>query len=163
MAANIKWCSMRFIATEFFRPLRSFNCVCVWICVVSLTISHTQCTHILPCSPGSIFTVHPLLQTHSVTMPYRLSLPSPPLLSLSLYPPLSPLPVTFTVRFNGWAWSKPIMACFERAGHPVEALHYRQLVPIHLSLHMCIHPSISPSLVLVLHVVIHSSHSCCIQ
>lgn len=89
--------------------------------------------------------------------------PSPPFLSLSLSPPLSPPLVTFAVRFNGRAWSKPIMACFERAGHPVEAIHYRQLVPIHLSLHMCILPSISLSLVPVLHAVIHSPHSCCIQ
>lgn len=29
------------------------------------------------------------------------------------------------------------MVRFERAGHPVEAVHYWQLVPRHLFLHMC--------------------------
>lgn len=32
------------------------------------------------------------------------------------------------------------MVSVERAGHPVEAIHYRQLVPIRLSLHMCTPP-----------------------
>lgn len=122
-------------------------------------------THILPSSAGSIFTVHPLLQNHSVTKPYRLSLPSLPFppslprsaspsprrLSLLLYVSMAErdrgqLRLVLSVR--GILWKQYITGNSCQSTSP--------------SICVSSPPSLQP-LVLVLHVVIHSPHSCCIQ
>jgi len=89
-------------------------CVCVCVCLCAREISFLRwCSMtVLPSLPGSIFTVHPLLQNHSVTAPQRLSLPPPPT------PPVSVLLVTFTVCLDGRAWSWPITASYECARSP---------------------------------------------
>lgn len=84
--------------------MKSLNCVCV-LCVYNIISLLVQGNDIIPHThttqrtdialSGSIFTVHPLLQNHSVTKPYHLSLPSPPFpSSLSLSLPLPPLPLS---------------------------------------------------------------------
>lgn len=118
-------------------------------------ITHASCTHILPSSPGSIFTVHPLLQNHSHTV-----LPSPPpslSLSLSLQCQSLLLYVSMAERDQGQLWF--LLS--------VQGILWKQYIIGNscqsVSPSICVPLPSPPSLVLVLHVVIHSPHSCCIQ
>lgn len=64
--------------------------------------------------------------------PALLLLPTPPPLSLP-QPPSQP-PVTSTVRFSAAEHDRgQLRRPLSMRGHPVEAIHYRQLVPNHLS------------------------------
>lgn len=158
---NCSQTNMKFISTHsishFPHEWRTV-CVCVicFPCWCSMTV--------LPSSSGSIFTVHLLLQNHSVTALYHLSLSVHP----SLPPSLPLLPVTFAVCLNGWAWSRPIIACFERAGHLVEAIHYWQLtraapsLPPYASPVLYLSLSLSP-VPLACTACSNSSHSSCMQ
>lgn len=151
-------------------------CVCVCLCAVTSPcwcILHTNIAllsrvNIYSSSSSAKSLCHNALASLSPSSSSPrplLWLSSSSLLLLRPPPPPSQPPVTSTVRFSAAEHDRgQLRRPLSMRGHPVEAIHYRQLVPNHLSPPaICVcpppqHPphSVSPSPVLVRHVVIHS-------
>lgn len=158
-ALKLTWSLSPLIASAIFH-MSEEPCVCVCD-MLSLLVQH-DCFTLL-------FRVNIYSSSSSTKSLCHSALPS---LSLSVHPSLPPslplLPVTFAVCLNGWAWSRPIIACFERAGHLVEAIHYWQLtraapsLPPYASPVLYLSLSLSP-VPLACTACSNSSHSSCMQ
>lgn len=158
-ALKLTWSLSPLIASAIFH-MSEEPCVCVWYAFPA----------------GAAWLFYPPLQGqylqfiffYKITLSQRFTIS----LSLSVHPSLPPslplLPVTFAVCLNGWAWSRPIIACFERAGHLVEAIHYWQLtraapsLPPYASPVLYLSLSLSP-VPLACTACSNSSHSSCMQ
>lgn len=133
-----------------------YVCVCVCTCVfvrrnVSLPVHSTY--KYCPPLQGQylqfiLFCKITLSQRLSISLPVLLLLPpssgSPP--PSRPPPPPSQPPVTSTVRFSAAEHDRgQLRRPLSMRGHPVEAIHYRQLVPNHLSPPaICVHRPPTP-------------------
>lgn len=151
---------MRFIATAFSRPVKNLNCVCVCVFVISFpctsreTISHTHLAHTYcPSLQGQylqFILFCKITLSHCLTISPSLPFPCLPL-CLSLHCQSLLLYVSMAERDQGQLWF--LLS--------VQGILWKQYITGNSC--QSISPSIcvsSPSLVLVLHVVIHSPHSC---